>query len=56
MEIVELNDIEISYLVAICNQALKNGQTVKLTTSGYGLKVKRGESVWTPSFGTKNSN
>lgn len=50
MKIIELSPKEASFLIAVCERAIENGQTVKVAVDG-GLKVKRGESMWTAPMG-----
>lgn len=48
--IIEVQDTTIDYLIALLTVARENEQTVKVCVDG-GLKVKRGESMWTPPLG-----
>lgn len=50
MKVIELSPREVTYLVQIANRAQENGQTLKVSVDG-GLKVKRGESMWTAPMG-----
>jgi hypothetical protein len=50
VKITELNEREVEFLSQVFQRALENGQTVKVCIDG-GLKVKRGESMWTPPLG-----
>lgn len=48
--IIELSPETVAYLVEVGQRAIENGQTLKVCVDG-GLKVKRGESMWTPPLG-----
>lgn len=50
MDITELTDSEIDFVLAVLATARNAGQTVKVAIDG-GLKVKRGGSVWSPPLG-----
>jgi hypothetical protein len=50
MKIIELSDRELTYLIAVAKTAQANGQTLKVCVDG-GLKIKRGESMWTAPMG-----
>jgi len=49
-DIIELSGRDLEFLLAACERAIENGQSVKVCVDG-GLKVKRGESMWTPPLG-----
>lgn len=48
--IIEVETGTIQFLINVLTQALEKDQTVKVCVDG-GLKVKRGESMWTPPLG-----
>lgn len=50
MKIIEVDGRDLEYLIAVATNALSYGQTLKVAVDG-GVKVKRGESVWTPPLG-----
>ena len=46
----ELTGSDLDWLAAVCERAKEQGQSVKVCIEG-GLKVKRGESMWTAPLG-----
>lgn len=50
MNIWELSGSDLDWLMAVCERAKEQGQTLKVCVDG-GLKVKRGESMWTAPLG-----
>ena len=51
--VTELSTNDMMYLEGVINEAINNGQTVKVSQHTNGtIMVKRGGSVWTPPFGT----
>lgn len=49
-QIAVIDSGTLTWLAAVCEEARRQGQTVSITVDG-GLKVKRGESMWTPPLG-----
>ena len=46
-QIAVIDHMTASWLASVCEEAFRAGQTVSITVDG-GLKVKRGESIWSP--------
>lgn len=49
--IVELSGSDLTYLLRVMVTAAENNQRIRIYTDSNGLKVARGGSMWTLSFG-----
>lgn len=50
MDIYTLDGTDLDFLINVAQRARENGQRLSVAVEG-GIKVKRGESMWTPPLG-----
>lgn len=47
---IEVKGRDMEYLMNVIQSAMEQGQSVKVCVDG-GVKIKRGQSVWSPPLG-----
>lgn len=51
MKIVELTGADLTYVQAVIETAVKNGERVRFSTDERGLQLARAGGIWTLPFG-----